>query len=359
MADAILLRDQTLSEAAHLRIPWKQLVKAFEILEQMSFAGYDLWLDDWLYYGQKVIPQDFHALRGRIRPCSEQVESAHKAGFRKISVVYEQHVNTGLTENLARVLRTANNLNLKTAVEIRNASALSSPEILELFASLAAFEVQSFIYCDADGNLDPFITSAVFEKFLQSADWPLEFHAHNQYGLATANCLAAIQAGVKIVNASVAGIGIGGHAAHEEIVMATRRAVPSSFARMPKLAEPCHAILDCIGIKTPLTKAIIGLDIFAHESGIHTAGVLKRPELYEAFSPEEVGLSRRLVIGKHSGKTSLEEKLKQENMVLDAIQSERLLAKVRQVAVEQKSPLTDGQLKKLYQDCVMKQAEGF
>lgn len=357
--DDIILRDQTISEAARLRVPWKQLLKAFEILRQMSFDCYDICLEDWLYYEQKFVGQGLEDWRVRIRPCSEQVEAAYKAGFGKIVVVYDQPLSAGLNEHLAGALRTASKRNLQTAVEIKNASNLSLQELLDLFAALAASGVKSFVYCDADGKLDPFITSAVFDKLLQSTDWRLEFHAHNQYGLATANGLAAIRTGVKIVHTSIAGIGLNGHAAYEEIVMATRQVVPAAFAGVPKLADGCHAILDCIGIKTPLTKAIIGANIFAHESGIHAAGVLKRPELYEAFSPEEVGLSRRLVIGKHSGRASLEEKLKQENIFLDAIQSERLLARVRQVTVEQKSPLSDGQLKKLYQDCVMKRVEGF
>jgi len=352
MADVISLRDQTISEAARRRIPRERLVNLVELLRKMSFDCYDIGLEDWLYYGHLGLPKGLPEGRCRVEPYLEQVKAANNAGFKKVAVVYEHQSSGVLDEKLSDALKAADSLRLETSLEIRNASSLSLQGLLDIFTSFADFGVQSFIYCDMDSKLDPFITNAVFDKLLQSTDLALEFHANNHYGLATANCLAAIQAGVKIVHVSVGGIGSSGHAAYEEVVMNMRRVDHASYERIPKLAEICHAILECIGIKKPLTKAIIGSDIFAHESGIHAAGILKRPELYEAFSPEEVGLSRRLVIGKHSGRTSLGEKLKHENIILNATQAELLLAKVRQMAVDQKLPLTDEQLKKLYHDCI-------
>lgn len=105
----------------------------------------------------------------------------------------------------------------------------------------------------------------------------------------------------------------------------------------------------------PVWKAIIGENIFAHESGIHADGVLKNPKSYEAFSPEEVGLERQIVIGKHSGSKALIHKFRTEfGIDLDPDTAGRLLERVRAMAVQLKRPLFGKELVQLYQSLVGK-----
>lgn len=106
--------------------------------------------------------------------------------------------------------------------------------------------------------------------------------------------------------------------------------------------------MECLGVELSVNKAIIGRDIFAHESGIHVDGVIKNPKIYEAFAPEEVGLARQLIIGKHSGTASLKAKFLEWNVRLTEAGANLLLKEVRRVAVKQKCPLSDVQLKQLY-----------
>jgi homocitrate synthase NifV len=116
------------------------------------------------------------------------------------------------------------------------------------------------------------------------------------------------------------------------------------------MAVVCKEILHCMGERIPATKPIIGSRIFAHESGIHVDGVMKRSELYEPFTPETVGLSRMIIIGKHSGKAAIEQKLKELNIRCNPSNVPQVLEKVRELCIRQKAPVSDAQLSGLVKE---------
>lgn len=90
----------------------------------------------------------------------------------------------------------------------------------------------------------------------------------------------------------------------------------------------------------PPWKAVVGENTFAHESGIHGAGVLNNPVTYEPFAPEDVGWERRLVVGKHSGRHLLSNVLQQHGVILDPEETQLLLESVRSLSVKVKRNLT-------------------
>jgi homocitrate synthase NifV len=94
----------------------------------------------------------------------------------------------------------------------------------------------------------------------------------------------------------------------------------------------------------PEWKAVVGEKVFSHESGLHADGVLKNPANYEGFDPAEVGLSRHLVLGKHSGSSGLRHRLAQLGMSLDRTGASALLEQVRSLSQQNKRPLTDLEL---------------
>lgn len=100
----------------------------------------------------------------------------------------------------------------------------------------------------------------------------------------------------------------------------------------------------------PEWKAVVGEKVFSHESGLHADGVLKFPGNYEGFDPAEVGLSRHLVVGKHSGSHGLSARLLQLGLKLGKRELDSFMVQVRSVAQFNKRPLTDGELKRLYRD---------
>ena len=139
----------------------------------------------------------------------------------------------------------------------------------------------------------------------------LSVHCHNDLGLAVANTLAAIEAGARQVECTVNGIGErAGNAALEEIVMAINvrsDALPyKTNIETTKLFPISQLLSSIISFGVQPNKAIVGLNAFAHEAGIHQHGVLSNPLCYEIMTPESVGvLKTDIVLGKHSGRHAL------------------------------------------------------
>ena len=144
----------------------------------------------------------------------------------------------------------------------------------------------------------------------------LSTHNHNDLGLAVANTLAAVRAGVRQIECTINGIGErAGNAALEEIVMAIRTrpdAAPYQHAIQTTQILRVSKLLSTItGFDVQPNKAIVGRNAFAHESGIHQDGVLKNAATYEIMTPESVGWSKSsLVMGKHSGRAAFRDKLR-------------------------------------------------
>jgi 2-isopropylmalate synthase len=143
----------------------------------------------------------------------------------------------------------------------------------------------------------------------------LSTHNHNDLGLAVANTLAAIRAGVRQVESTINGIGErAGNASLEEVVMAIRTrqdAIPRrNNIKTTSLLKMSKLLSTITGFDVQPNKAIVGRNAFAHEAGIHQDGVLKNAATYEIMTPESVGWTKNsLVMGKHSGRAAFRDKL--------------------------------------------------
>ena len=113
------------------------------------------------------------------------------------------------------------------------------------------------------------------------------------------------------------------------------------------------------GRTIPVWKSIIGTNMFAHESGIHADGVIKNPKTYEVFSPDEVGLARQIVVGKHSGSKAIILKFHEYGIELSQEDANELLPRVRTMAIELKRSLFDKELLYIYTDLVSDKAKAF
>jgi len=145
----------------------------------------------------------------------------------------------------------------------------------------------------------------------------LGIHCHNDLGMATANTLSAVMAGADQFDCTVAGIGErAGMAALEEVVMGLRvredlyradtRVISREFFKAGKL------LANHVDLSLHPHKAVIGKNAFAHEAGVHQHGVMQSPITYEIMNPEDVGIHvNQMVMGKHSGKAALRERLEQ------------------------------------------------
>ncbi len=255
-------------------------------------------------------------------------------------------------DSIKRSVDYAKKHNLYVSVNAEDASR-AEPDFLIQFAQTAKDHgADRLRYCDTLGILDPFETYDRVKALIDEANIQVEMHTHNDFGMATANALAGLRAGATYVNVTVNGLGErAGNAALEEVVMALKYIngvdVGVQTNRLRGLAEYVAA---ASGRTVPIWKAIVGVNVFAHESGIHADGVLKNPKNYEVFSPEEVGLTRQLVVGKHSGTATLRHKFEEFGIEITEEDTKALLEMTRVKAIKLKRALFDKELMLLYNE---------
>ena len=212
-----------------------------------------------------------------------------------------------------------------------------------------------FRYCDTVGVLEPFLIKQNIENIIKNTGFDVEMHTHNDFGMATANALAGVVGGANYIGVTVNGLGErAGNAALEEVLMASKYVYGYEVNVDTKMfKEVSEYVSKASGRELPAWKAIVGSNMFRHESGIHADGAIKNPENYEAFDPSEVGLERQIVIGKHSGTAALINKFKEYDIDLDNELADKVLYKVRDLSVKLKRALFDKELVQIYKDLKM------
>ncbi|MFA5800877.1 MAG: homocitrate synthase [Thermoleophilia bacterium] len=255
-------------------------------------------------------------------------------------------------ESIKKAVDFAKANNVYVSVNAEDASR-ADLDFLARFAKAAQEQGADRIrFCDTVGILDPFDTYNVIAFLHKNVDIDVEMHTHNDFGMATANALAGIKAGATYVNTTVNGLGErAGNAALEEVVMALKYISKVNLGlHTERFRELSEYVAGASARNIPVWKPIVGANVFAHESGIHADGVIKNPLNYEVFSPEEVGLERQLVIGKHSGTRSIKMKFKEFLIELSDDESQEILRLARKLAVELKRGLFEKELMYIYKD---------
>jgi len=168
-------------------------------------------------------------------------------------------------------------------------------------------EVELVTLADTVGVRTPTEVATTLDALSDAVDLDrIGVHFHDDLGVGTANALTAIDAGVGAVDASVAGVGErAGNAALEEVVVgAELRDVGTPVPASDRLVPICRAVLEALDEPIPPRKAIIGEGVTTHESGLHTAAMLKEPATFEPYDPARFGGERLLVFGAGSGRRS-------------------------------------------------------
>ncbi len=172
---------------------------------------------------------------------------------------------------------------------------------------------------------------------LKNLNVELLCHFHNDFGLATANSLKALMCGADRIATTVNGIGERcGNACFQEVVMALEILYGfDTGIRLDGLYELSRLVERYSSVAIHLQAPVVGENAFTHESGMHVAAIVENPLTYEPYSPEVVGRSRKIVLGKHSGKKSVEYKLKELGLNAGAdIDPVRLVNVVKRVREE-------------------------
>ncbi|WP_127076467.1 homocitrate synthase [Rhodomicrobium lacus] len=229
--------------------------------------------------------------------------------------------------------------------------------ILEAAAKAGAVRYR---FADTLGVLDPVSVRAAIGAVRHLTDLPIEFHGHDDLGLATANTLAALEAGASAASVTVNGLGErAGNAPLEQIAVA----LDSLFGQatrihLPALGHLSELVARCSGREIARAAPIVGKDVFTHESGIHVDGILKSKDCYEALSPRRLGRNHRFVVGKHSGLAGLRHELSYLGLQLTEDEERRLLAAVRGYAEKHKACIPSFTLLRLAAALVDERSDG-
>jgi homocitrate synthase NifV len=294
------------------------------------------------------------------RMTKSDVDAAVRTGLTRVNLsvpLSDCQIRAKFNTSRADVLQRIRNIvpyaldrGLQVAVGGEDSSRADLDFICETILAAEDAGAHRFRFADTLGVLDPFGTYAIFRRMWAETDMELEFHGHDDLGLATANTLAAVHGGA--THASVCVLGLGeraGNAALEEVVAALAHLsdlkTGVAMSRLPALAD---LVSSAAGRPIPPGKPIVGSAVFTHESGIHVHGLLKNPATYEGISPGVFGRQRQFVLGKHSGTASIVNALHSLGLAADEQRTRLVLAQVRDHASKTKESVSTNQLLEFY-----------
>jgi isopropylmalate/homocitrate/citramalate synthase len=219
----------------------------------------------------------------------------------KIGITREENINKSL-----EFIEYASKLGLIVDFATEDATRADMNYLIEFINSVSK-KVDYFLPCDTLGILTPFQTYNFIKEIKQNCNCKIGMHVHNDFGQATANTLAGLEAGADLFSGTFNGLGERtGNAPIEEVIMALKIQYGLDLDVKYKLINNiCSSVERYSKVKLQKHKPISGRNAFSHESGIHVDGVLKYPLNYENFDPGIIGRRREIIFGKHSGKSGL------------------------------------------------------
>lgn len=251
----------------------------------------------------------------------------------------------GLLCTLERVLDRARTLGFEAVSvgleDVSRAEQQFSLEAARFAESLGATRIR---LSDTVGQLSPAEVMDMVRMYRLGLSAPIAVHCHNDFGMAAANAISALEAGASFADVSVLGIGErSGIAALEEVAahLAVRHGAHYDLQILAGLAL---LVAKAAKIVIPRTKPVVGKDIFACESGLHAQALLRDPSLFEPYAPERIGASRIIAGGGKSGRAAVREKLIGMGHQVPAHDLDELVVAVREKARSLARPLTDGEL---------------
>jgi homocitrate synthase NifV len=251
---------------------------------------------------------------------------------------------------VSRLVGEARMAGFEVCLGCEDASRADIDFIVRVAGAAQAAGARRLRFADTVGVMEPFAMYERFRFLRSRLDLELEVHAHDDFGLATANTLAAVRGGASHINTTVNGLGErAGNAALEECVLALKhlhgldcgidtRAIPSVSALVEQAS----------GRQVAWQKSVVGAGVFTHEAGIHVDGLLKYRRNYEGLNPDELGRSHRLVLGKHSGAHMVRTSYQALGIELDDWQSQALLGRIRAFSTRTKRSPQAAELEEFY-----------
>ncbi len=318
-----------------------QLVSVYRQLIDLGFSSFDVSLPAARSLVQAGIPKD--SLRF---VCDDlvQLDECINQGWRRVRLTRSLSRCLQDCQLLAKIQQNAMVVSVTihqlSDLEIwRQASRQQNVIDVSWFASL--------ILHDTDGSWDfshGALVAAECRRILPGIE--LEFQGNSTYQMATAAALGTIGGGVTTTICSVGGAF--DEIAWEEVWLGLSVLAPHQYKPIDQLVGKCCQILAVAGLTPLLHKPLLGDNVFAHESGIHVHGVMRQPEIYEAYAPEGIGQTRLLTIGGSSGRLAVETAATLLDYECPAEAVSLVNAQIKKISAAQGHGLTRRQLQSLF-----------
>jgi homocitrate synthase NifV len=292
----------------------------------------------------------------------EDIDAAHKTGAEGINISYSvsdiQLEAMGRDRNwvfstMPQIVAYAQQRFKYVSLGAQDASRADLNLLTQYVKMAEKLGVHRVRLADTVGILNPFSTYELISKIvteLKSDDMAIEFHGHNDLGMATANSISALHAGANSVSVTVNGLGErSGNAALEEVIMALKTSMgincnynTSLFYELSRFVESAS------GRKLCASKPIVGDMTHKHESGIHTSSIIRNKRSYELFDAKEVGKSEStFVFGTHSGSASIIDFFHKQGIEISKDEAINLLLQVKTLSKKHKRDISSKELTEL------------
>ncbi|MCQ4346741.1 homocitrate synthase [Pseudomonas stutzeri] len=239
---------------------------------------------------------------------------------------------------VARLVGDARLAGLEVCLGCEDASRADLDFVVRVAQVAQAAGARRLRFADTVGVMEPFGMLERFRFLRARLDLELEVHAHDDFGLATANTLAAVLGGASHINTTVNGLGErAGNAALEECALALKHLHDIDCGIDTRGIPAISALVEqASGRQVAWQKSVVGAGVFTHEAGIHVDGLLKHRRTYEGLNPDELGRSHSLVLGKHSGAHLVRTRYRELGVELDELQCQLLLGRIRAFSTRSK-----------------------
>ncbi|WP_441289785.1 homocitrate synthase/isopropylmalate synthase family protein [Sorangium sp. KYC3313] len=305
-------------------------------------------------------------LRARLlslcRPLKEDIDAARQTGVSGVILVTStsdilmkhklRKEYPQVIDQACRAVAYAASLGLFVQLSLEDATRTSEERIQDVAKRAVQAGAMRIGVSDTVGVGTPRLMTRLVQALRAVVSVPIAAHCHDDFGLAVANSLAAVEGGAEVLSTTINGIGErSGNACTEECALALERLygykTNFNFARVYDVSR---LVAECARVPIPPNKAIVGQNSFRHESGIHVAAMLQHPGCYEPYDPALIGGKREIVLGKTSGRAALRHFAGEIGDTFDDETCRRILDKIK-LHAERGDRIDAGQLQEIVAAC--------
>ena len=243
---------------------------------------------------------------------------------------------TAVLRRIRTMVKAGMEAGFEICVGCEDASRADECFLLQVAETAQTAGARRIRFADTLGVLDPFMTHKNIASLRAATDMEIEMHAHDDFGLATANTLAAVMGGATHINTTVNGLGErAGNAPLEELVLSLKHLYNMDTGiDVKRIGQVSQQVSEASGRPVAWQKSIVGGGVFSHEAGIHVDGLMKDNRNYQSLCPSELGREHQFVLGKHSGTRQLVAHYQKLGIHLNQTQANALLQQVRRYATQ-------------------------